>query len=94
MRRQSIHKNVKHPIQQFEAMLTNGYLDLRSKEKGDAGSSLFLWVSSQGVHATVNVVLSLKAGGEREGEEREGEEREEKRGGMLVIICNMVKSYI
>ena len=46
MRRQSIHKNVKHPMQQFEAMLTNGHLDLRSKEKGDAGSSLFLGVGS------------------------------------------------
>ena len=59
-------------------------LNLRSKEKGDAGSSLFLGVGSQRVHATVNVVLSLNQ--EERGKGRRGKGR---RGGMEV--CNMVK---
>ena len=39
-------QNMKPPLRQFEAMPMHGDLNLRSKEEGDAGSSLFLGVGS------------------------------------------------
>ena len=45
-RKQSTYKNMKPPLRQFEAMPMHGHLNLRSKEEGDAGSSLFLGVGS------------------------------------------------